>query len=136
MKTSAHNERHLRAFTLLEMSIVLLVLLALVRVGLFTYKKMDDWKLGRTASETLRTVYYAQRQYLSDNPTVSLTAITSADLLPYMPTTATSLPTIKSLTGTNLTININVSPPVINNSPSGIYDPSGSSTDSIWDVGE
>ncbi len=136
MKMSQSHGHHRRAFTLLEMSIVLLVLMALIKMGLFTYKKMDEWKLGRTASETLRTVYAAQRLYLADNPTVSVANITSDNLLSYMPTTVTTLPTVKSLTGADLTIIVNVSPPVINAGSNVTYDPSGSSTDSLWDVGE
>jgi prepilin-type N-terminal cleavage/methylation domain-containing protein len=125
-----------RAFTLLEMTIVIMVLLALVSVGLFSSRKMDEWKLGRTASETLRTVYSAQRMYLADNPTANVAALTSALIVPYLPNNAATMPTVKSLTGTNLSILVNVSPPVINAGSGVRYDPSGSYTDSLWDVGE
>lgn len=125
-----------KAFTLLEMSIVIMVLLILVKVGLSSSRKMEDWKLGRTASETLRTVYSAQRMYLADNPTVSVTTLTSALILPYLPNNAPAMPTVKSLTGTTLSVLVNVSPPVINAGTGVRYDPSGSFTDSLWDVGE
>ncbi|MEO7099683.1 MAG: prepilin-type N-terminal cleavage/methylation domain-containing protein [Luteolibacter sp.] len=136
MKPSRHPNIHPKAFTLLEMSIVLLVLLSLISTGLFVSRKTDEWKLGREASEILRSVYSAQRMYLADNPTVSVATITSALLLPYMPNSPAQMPTVKSLTGTSLAIIINVSPPVINAGSGVTYDPSGSSKDSLWDVGE
>ena len=130
----------LRAFTLLEMTIVIMVLLALMKIGLFTSTKMDEWKLGRAASETLRGVYAAQRMYLADNPTTAPSALTDALLLSYMANNAagalTVMPTVKSLTGTNLAILVNVTPPVINAGSGVTYDPSGSNKDSLWDVGE
>lgn len=125
-----------RAFTLLEMTIVILVLLLLVKVGLSSSNKLDQWKLGRAASETLRTVYSAQRMYLADNPTANVTSLTSALILPYLPNNAATMPTVKSLTGTTLSILVNVSPPFINAGSGVRYDPSGSFTDSLWDVGE
>lgn len=129
-----------RAFTLLEMTIVIMVLLALVKIGLFTSAKMDEWKLGRAASETLRGVYAAQRMFLADNPTTAPSALTDTLLLPYMASnstgTPTAMPTVKSLTGSALGILVNVSPPVINAGSGVTYDPSGSNKDSLWDVGE
>lgn len=125
-----------RGFTLLEMTIVIMVLLTLIKVGFSTSKAMDQWKLGRQASETLRTVYSAQRMYLADNPTAQVSAITDVLLIPYLPDNTTALPTVKSLTGGTLGIKVNVSPPVINSGSGVAYDPSGSSTDSLWDVGQ
>lgn len=136
MKTSCHSRKHSRAFTLLEMTIVMMVLLVLMKIGLFTSNKMDQWKMGRAASETLRSVYSAQRMYLADNPTADVTTLTSALILPYMPNNVTVMPTVKSLTGSTLTISVNVSPPVINAGTGTTYDPSGSTKDSLWDVGE
>lgn len=136
MNTRCPTNDPKKAFTLLEMTIVIMVLLALVKIGLFASTKMDQWKLGRTASESLRSVYSAQRMYLADNPTDSVSNITSALLIPYMPNNAPSIPTVKSLTGATLAIIINVSPPVINAGSGATYDPSGSNKDSLWDVGE
>lgn len=118
------------------MTVVIMVLLALVKVGLFASSALDKYKLGRIASESLRSVYTAQRMYLADNPTASVTSITSALLIPYMPNGATTIPTVKSLTGATLTVIVNVSPPVINAGSGVTYDPSGSNKDSLWDVGE
>ena len=136
MRTSPPSRTCKSAFTLLEMTIVIMILMALVKVGLFTSAALDKYKLGRIASESLRSVYTAQRMYLADNPTVSVTSITSTVLLPYMPNGATAMPTVKSLTGSTLSIIVNVSPPVINAGSGVPYDPSGSNKDSLWDVGE
>ena len=136
MKMPRHSTFPPRAFTLLEMTIVILVLLTLVGIGVFSSKKMNEWKLGREASETLRTVHSAQRMFLADNPTVLVANITNANIIPYLPNNATSMPTVKSLTGTTLTILVNQSPPVINAGSGVVYDPSGSNTDSLWDVGK
>ncbi len=136
MKTSAPPSKSPRAVTLLEMTVVILVLISLMSLGLFTSRKMDEWKLGRQASETLRVVYSAQRMYLADNPTVAVTNLTNALVLPYMPGNVTVMPTVKSLAGADLSIKVNVSPPVILANASTVYDPSGSNRDSLWDVGE
>ncbi len=125
-----------KAFTLTEMTIVIVVLLVLMRSGFFVYSKMNDWKLGRDAAESLRTVYTAQRLYLADNPTALVSSLTPALLIPYMPNDAVAIPTVKSLTGATLSIIVNVYPPVINAGTGSTYDPSGSNVDSLWDVGE
>jgi prepilin-type N-terminal cleavage/methylation domain-containing protein len=136
MKKQCASRFHGRAFTLLEMSIVIMVMLALVSTGLFVSRKMDEWKLAREAAETLRSVYSAQRMYLADNPTVSVANIATSSIIPYLPGQVTAMPTVKSLTGASLGILVNVSPPVINAGSGVVYDPSGSSKDSLWDVGE
>lgn len=125
-----------KAFTLTEMTIVIVVLLVLMRSGFFVYSKMNEWKLGRDAAESLRTVYTAQRLYLADNPTALVSSLTPALLIPYMPNDAVAIPTVKSLTGSNLSMIVNVYPPVINAGTGSTYDPSGSNVDSLWDVGE
>ncbi len=136
MRTTLPSDRSDKGFTLLEMTIVIMVLLALLKIGLFTSEKLDQWKLGRAASESLRSVYSAQRMYLADNPTVAVTSLTSGLLVPYLPNGATVMPTVTSLTGTTLGVIVNVSPPVINAGSGVAYDPSGSNKDSLWDVGE
>jgi type II secretory pathway pseudopilin PulG len=136
MNAPALTTTRLKGVTLIEMTIVMMVLLALVGTGLFVSSKITEWRLGREDSETLRTVYSAQRMYLADNPTIDVSTITSSRIIPYLPNRATTMPTVKSLTGTNLAIMVNVSPPVINAGGSVIYDPSGNPRDSLWDVGE
>lgn len=136
MNTMSPASRSSKAFTLLEMTIVIMVLISLMGLGLFTSRKMDEWKLGRQASETLRQVYSAQRMYLADNPTVAVASLTNALILPYMPGNPATMPTVKSMAGTNLALIVNQSPPVINAGTGVAYDPSGSNRDSLWDVGE
>jgi prepilin-type N-terminal cleavage/methylation domain-containing protein len=136
MKMQRHTDFKRKGFTLLEMSIVIMVLLALIKTGFVVSSKMDQWKRGRTASETLRSVYTAQRMLLADNPTKAVSTIVAADLFPYMPGPPTALPTIQPMSGANLSIKIDVSPPIIDDGSGLAYDPSGCSTDSLWDVGE
>jgi type II secretory pathway pseudopilin PulG len=136
MKTPHPPHQSPKAFTLLETTIVIMVLLALINIGFFASRKMDEWKFGRSASETLRMVYSAQRMYLADNPTVSVANLTSELILPYMTGNPTVMPTVTSLVKTELPIIVNVSPPVINAGSGVAYDPSGSNSDSLWDVGE
>jgi hypothetical protein len=118
------------------MTIVILVLMALMSTGFFVNKKMDEWKLGRAASETLRQVYSAQRMFLADHPTRLVSSLVATDVIAYMPGNATALPTVQSLTGAKYGILVNVSPPVINAGSGVAYDPSGDNRDSLWDVGE
>ena len=123
-------------FTLVEMTVVIMVLMTLMGTGLYVSKQYGNWQLGRTAAENLRTVYAAQRMYLADNPTAVVANITNSQIIPYLPNRATSMPTVKSLAGVTLSIRINVTPPSINNGSGGVYDPSGNTTDSLWDVGQ
>ena len=136
MNTGCSKIRRPGAFTLLEMTIVIMVLLALISTGLFVNNKMYELKLGKQTGETLRTVYAAQRMYLADNPTAAVSSITNTKIIPYLPNQATTMPKVTSLVGTQLNILVNVSPPVINGGSGVTYDPSGSSNDSLWDVGE
>jgi prepilin-type N-terminal cleavage/methylation domain-containing protein len=122
-------------FTLLEMTVVIMVLLSLMGLGLFVSTKYSNWQTGRAASEQLRNVYSAQRLYLSDNPTATVASVTSTKIIPYLTGGATALPVVKSLEGDTLTIKVDVTPPVFLKG-TAIYDPSGQSLDSIWDVGQ
>jgi len=136
MKTPKQPKFLSRAFTLLEMTIVIMVLIALISTGMFVTGKMDEWKLGREAAEKLRQVHTAQRMFLADNPTRLVGTITEADVIPYLSGGATALPTVKSLTGSQLGILVNSSPPVINSGTGVAYDPSGDNRDSLWDIGQ
>ncbi|MEP2776245.1 MAG: type II secretion system protein [Luteolibacter sp.] len=132
MKSATRNS----GFTLLEMTVVIAVMLTLIGVGLGVSSQYKNWQLGRTASEDLRSVYAAQRLYLSDNPTALVSSLTDAKLIPYLANRATAIPTVKCLDGVTRTIRVTVSPPNISSGGTAVYDPSGSTTDSLWDVGE
>lgn len=136
MKSTRPSLNTPQAFTLLEMTIVILVLLTLVGIGTLSSGKISEWKLGREAGETLREVYSAQRLYLADHPTTKVSDITAASLIPYLPRKATAMPTVESLDGNQLAIRVNVSPPVVDSGDGSTYDPSGSSSDSLWDIGQ
>ena len=123
-------------FTLVEMTVVIMILMALLGTGLFASRQYGNWQMARTASEDLRNVFAAQRMFLADNPTTMVNTITTAQIIPYLASRATTIPTVRSLPGATLNIRVNVSPPNINNGSGGVYDPSGSTTDSLWDVGQ
>lgn len=131
-----------RGFTLLELTMVISVLLLLITVGLKATNVFKNWRLAREASDTLRTVYVAQRTYLADNPTTTVTNLTHALLLPYIQNSPATFPTAKSITGGTLNVYVGQSPPFLTTTatttgaPPTRYDPSGSNTDSLWDVGE
>lgn len=118
---------------------VICLILILVSMSFFGWRGVDTWKKGKAASESLRTVYVAQRAYLADNPTAQVANLTQALILPYLPNNAVAFPAITSLTGAALNIRVNVSPPYATDGSATIgnrYDPSGSNTDLLWDVGE
>jgi type II secretory pathway pseudopilin PulG len=122
-------------FTIIELTVVILVLLALAGMSMYYGTGLNDWKKAKDASEKLRSVYSAQKGYLADNPTTAVSTLTPAMVLPYMPNRETALPTATALDGSALTIKVDVSPPVVVNGSGATYDPSGSSNDGQWDVG-
>jgi type II secretory pathway pseudopilin PulG len=125
-----------RGMTLIELSVVICVMIALLSTGLYVSGKVEEWKAGRSAAETLRAVYSAQRTYLADHPTEAVSSLTPEKLLPYIPGRPAEMPTVKSLEGDALGIKVDVMPPVVEGSEGGAYDPSGSASDMLWDVGE
>lgn len=135
VSVSRHRRTPLpRGLTLIEITIVLCVLMALIGTGLYVGGSIKTWRAGRDAAEALRSVHSAQRMFLADNPTVEVANITAAQIIPYLPDKATALPVVKPLRGSALTIRISNMPPVLLQG-STVYDPSGSSTDNLWDVG-
>lgn len=130
------GSRH--AFTLLEMSIVIMVLVALISMGFYFNGAIDQWRAGSLAAETLRSVYVAQRTWLADNPTTTITTLSGnagrATLRQYLPGTPTSFPTVQGLDGETLEIRPDVFPPKLFKGNT-VYDPSGSDKDGLWDIG-
>lgn len=123
-------------FTLIELTVVISILVVLMSTGIFFSSAIEDWKRGRDASETLRGVYVAQRSYIADNPTSSLSSLTQAKLLPYLPSGAGTFPTVTTLDGQIYSIKVTASPPVVVDGSGVTYDPSNNPKDSLWDVGE
>lgn len=140
MNSGCHAGSSRRGFTLIEMSLVIFILIALLSFGFGLSSAITNWKLGRAGSETLRSAYTAQRTYLADHPTATVASLTQAMLLPYLPNGPATFPTSVALTKATLYVRVNVSPPVLTTTAGGVagttYDPSGKSNDSLWDVGE
>jgi hypothetical protein len=85
----------------------------------------------------LRAVKAAQLMYLSDNPSAALTSLTpgpTGNLAPYMPNGA--WPILPLVNGQQPTIDCTQFPPVAVLGNFKPYDPSGSKTDGLWDVGQ
>lgn len=129
------HRRRTPAFTLLEMTVVICVLMVLIGIGLMANNAIKSWRAGREAAESLRSVYSAQRMFLADHPTTEVGTLTAELLIPYLPDRAAAFPAISSLEGDALVIDVTVSPPVLTRG-GAIYDPSGSNNDNLWDVGE
>jgi Flp pilus assembly protein TadG len=125
-----------RGVTLIEMSLVIFVLIALMTTGIYFSSAISDWKRGRDASEVLRAAYVAQRTFLADYPTTDVSTLTRDQLLGYLPNSPATFPTVTSLDGAELDVNVSVTPPVVDSGDGSPYDPSGKPSDSLWDVGE
>ncbi|MEM9079750.1 MAG: type II secretion system protein [Verrucomicrobiota bacterium] len=135
MKANVHP-RFQAGFTILEMTMVILVMLGLLGLFVSANQGIGDWQKGKDAAITLREVETAQRQYLADNPQVDLSAVTGAQVANYLEGGPASLPQVESLKGDLLTIDVTQSPPVVVDAGGATYDPSGSPDDSLWDVGK
>ena len=128
---------HRLGFTLIELTVVILVLLGLIAISFSSLGSLSEWQRAREVSSVLREVEVAQRQFLADNPQQDLATLTDpqiAVLAGYLPGNPTTLPTTIGNDQVVLTVNVRVSPPVALNG--GIdYDPSGNTNDGLWDTG-
>ncbi|MEM6277926.1 MAG: prepilin-type N-terminal cleavage/methylation domain-containing protein, partial [Verrucomicrobiota bacterium] len=122
-----------KGLTLMEISMVIALMLALASLATFSVSNMTEWKEAREAGESLRSVYVAQKSYLADHPSEDITDLTSSKLIPYLPNNLDALPVVQSKENTTLDIKVTVMPPVFTSGGSN-YDPSDSSDDSLWDV--
>jgi len=86
-------------FTLLKMTVALMVLITSLGIGIFVSTKYGERQVGRAAYEELRFVYAAQLMYLADKPTAVVADITTVLIIPYLANRATTIPTVKSLEG-------------------------------------
>lgn len=122
--------------TLIEMSLVILVLLGMAGVFFASSGSIGDWQKGKEVSSILRGVEEAQRQFLADNPQRSVASLTVAEVAAYLPGSPSTLPTMVGLNKIPLTADITVSPPIARTGAGAAYDPTGSTSDSLWDVGK
>src|ERR1700758_5222908 len=127
------QSRSNRGTTLVELSITIGVIIILASIVSLSVQPFIAYRDGRAAGEALRAVKAAQLLYLADNPATPVNTLTQALLLPYMPNGA--WPTLPKVGNQTPTINCAVFPPVAVLG-GGTYDPSGSPTDGLWDVGQ
>lgn len=125
-----------RGLTLIEITVVIVILLTLIGLSVFAVNGYRDSQLAFEATQKLRAVYNAQRTYLSEHPTEQVSTLTDADIIPYLSDDSNALPTVEGLDGVTYTIRVTDSPPVIVDSSGAIYDPSGSPDDGLWDLGD
>lgn len=130
------SARFKAGLTLIEMTVVILVLLGLTGGFFVTVGPVADWQKGRVASSILRDIEVAQRQFLADHPQRQVSTLTVAEVSSYLPGSPASLPTMVDLDGNTLVAKIDVSPPVAATSSGQVYDPSANRNDSLWDVGQ
>jgi type II secretory pathway pseudopilin PulG len=140
-KFTSHSDKllgvHARqsGLTILEMTVVILVLLTLAGISFYAMTGYREWQRGSEGSRVLRMVYNAQRTYLAEHPIESPSALTAEKIIPYLSNGSSALPTAQALDDSVLTVNISVSPPVLIDSEGNDYDPSGDTDDGLWDVG-
>jgi competence protein ComGC len=127
--------RNRPGLTIVEMTVVILVLLTLLGISIFTMDAYREWQRGTEGSRVLRMVYNGQRTYLAEHPTESVSSLTDEKIIPYLSGSLSTMPTAKALDGSVLSVNVSVSPPVLLDSDDSEYDPSGDADDGLWDVG-
>jgi len=128
------QRRHEKGLSLVEMSLVIALMLGLATIVTYSISGVLDWKLGRDATEKLRAVYIAQKSFLADRPSKSFSTFTSAELIPYLPGNPGVMPSATAVNGQVLALNFTSLPPFYMVGGQR-YDPTGSQTDGIWDVG-
>ena len=121
--------------TLLEMTVVIVVLLTLIGISMYAIGGYREWQRGSEGSRVLRMVYNAQRTYLAEHPTESVSDLTDEQIIPYLPNGSSTMPNAKALDDSILTVNVSVTPPVLVGEGGSKYDPSGDPDDGLWDVG-
>lgn len=125
-----------RGVTLIELTVVIFVILSIMGATMYFAGNVGEWNKGKRAATSLREVYAAQRSFLADHPRRAVSSLTGDELISYLPSGGAALPTVEDLDGNVLAYDVTVSPPVLNDAGGSVYDPSGSGTDSLWDVGQ
>ncbi|MAS95824.1 MAG: hypothetical protein CMO55_21685 [Verrucomicrobiales bacterium] len=128
------NKHTTRGLSLIEITLVIGLMLALASIITYSVSAMTDWQKGRDASEKLKAVYIAQKSYMADHPSKVASSFTSSELIPYLPNRPGAMPSANSLEDQSLELNFAVMPPQFFLGGAK-YDPSDSPTDSLWDVG-
>ena len=130
-----HPNHRLRAFTLIEITLVLAILMGLAAIGGITANQYWHYRDARDAGDSLRAVKNAVRLYLADHPLEQISTLTQAEILPYMPNGV--WPTLpKTVDGSAVpTISFNVFPPTAVVGGTN-YDPTAATNDGLWDSGK
>ena len=131
-RSPSHRDRFHRGFSLIEISMVIALMLGLLTIVGFNISSMRDWQKGKDAGLSLQAVFAAQRGYMADHPTADIATVTSAELAGYLPSGG-SMPTFESLDKEVLTLDHSVMPPRLLLDMT-VYDPSGSTSDGLWDT--
>lgn len=124
-----------RGLTLIEMTVVIVILIVLVGMSMFAVNGYREWQVASEATQKLRMIYNAQRTYLAEHPTTDVADVEAADIIPYLSDSSAALPIAKDLDGNDLGVMIKESPPYFLDSNDQRYDPSGQPSDGLWDVG-
>ncbi|MBT8043701.1 MAG: hypothetical protein KJO79_02020 [Verrucomicrobiae bacterium] len=109
--------------------------MTLIGMSMFAVSGYREWQRGSEAARVLRMVYNAQRTYLAEHPTESVSSLTATKVIPYLSDNSSVMPTAIAIDGSDLTVKVSVSPPVLVDDDGNDYDPSGDTDDGLWDVG-
>lgn len=135
MNVQTSRSRQSRGFTLIEISLVIALIVTLgMGIGI-SLSSMQGWEKAKAGTIALQAVYAAQRAYMADHPTADIATVPVAQLQAYLPQGWTTIPTATGANGETLVLDRTVMPPKFRLGTS-TYDPSGSATDGLWDVGE
>jgi prepilin-type N-terminal cleavage/methylation domain-containing protein len=135
---SGSSDFRASGFTLVELSVTIALIILLAGAASLGIKPYYAYRDGRAAGEALRSVKAAQLMFLADHPSTLVSALTpdanpTTGLYPYMPNG--TWPTLPLVGNAQPTIDCTQFPPkaALSGAP---YDPSGSPTDGLWDVGQ
>lgn len=126
---------HPHGFSLVEISLVIALLLALSTFAGLTVTSVRNWQRGKDAGLSLQAVFAAQRAYLADHPTANIALVSSAQIEAYLPEGWSTMPSFTGLENEAITLDHTVMPPRLY-ANGAVYDPSGKMDDGLWDTGK
>lgn len=135
MKTLPSTSSAARGFSLVEISLVIALLLALSTFAGLTVTSVRNWQRGKDAALSLQAVFAAQRAYLADHPTANIALVSSAQLQAYLPEGWSAMPSFTGLENEAITLDHTAMPPRLY-ANGAVYDPSGKTDDGLWDTGK